>query len=74
LIEEWIQKIVGHEWVSLQLPTSILASRDQSSGKTLPGSYSSKYRCTTGLGAEKFEASSSKEMVKRHLWHPSIGR
>jgi hypothetical protein len=30
-----------------------------------------KYRCTAALGAEKFEASSSKEMVKRHLWHPS---
>jgi len=39
--------------------------------KDVVRSYFSKYRCTTGMDAEKFEASSKKQMVKRHLWHPS---
>ena len=35
-------------------------------------SYSSKYRRTTGMGAEKFEASLGESWwFGRHLWHPS---
>jgi hypothetical protein len=39
LIEEWIQKIAGLVWVSLQSPPTTLA-RNHSSEKTLSGSYS----------------------------------
>lgn len=50
-----------------------VAQLEEQRRKGFSRSYVGKYRCTTGLGAEKFEASSAKEMVRRHLWHPSIG-
>jgi hypothetical protein len=55
----------NHVWSS----TASVAHFERAKG--VVRSYSSKYRCTTGMGAEKFEASSKKQVVKRHLWHPS---